>query len=159
MILLKPSPDADQAVWNQYGLVSCLYLKWKLERFLPKQFNYKGGRVNRCLGLGLGSTVKAEAPKYDLYFRMFPTPEAGWPRETLVIARIIFKEERKGHGRSLLRFLAKLASEIGYHYIAIEATNDDSKAFSESFGINPINNGANCIGSVDDVRRALERPT
>ena len=158
MIDLKPVINAEEHVWRQYADVSCLYLQSKLARFLTRQFEYKQDRVNRSLIVGLAPTVKADTPKYDLYFRLFPHPDAGWPRETLVIARIGFKNERKGHGRSLLTFVTDLAPEIGYKHIAIECANENSSAFGKRFGLQPMDERErNWIGSVVDVQRALEQ--
>lgn len=114
--------------------------------------------MKQRIGLGLGSTIKADTHKYDLYLRLFPRPEAGWPRETLVLARIGFQEERKGHGRRLLTLLTVLAPEIGYKHIAIEAANVNSSAFGRRFGLQPMDERErNWIGSVVDVQRALEQ--
>lgn len=158
MIALKPNLNAEEDIWRQYADVGCLYLKSKLVRFLTKQFEYKEDKVNRSLTVGLAPTVKADTPKYDLYFRLFPHPDAGWPRETLVIARIGFKKERAGHGRSLLTFITGLASEIGYKHIAIECANENSSAFGKRFGLQPMDDrGRNWIGSIDDVQRSLEQ--
>jgi hypothetical protein len=114
--------------------------------------------VKQHLNLGLAATIKANTRKYDIYLRLFPSPEAGWPRETLVLARIGFKDERKGHGRSLLTLITGLASEIGYKHIAIESANENSSAFGKRFGLQPMDERErNWIGSVVDVQRALEQ--
>ncbi|CAH0647340.1 MULTISPECIES: GNAT family N-acetyltransferase [Pseudomonas] len=159
MILSKPDLSADEDEWQEYADAGCTHLKRKLSGFLQEQFGLKKSKVNRYLHLGLGSTVKADHPDYDydLYFRLFPSLRVGWPRETLVIARLYFVEQRQGHGRSLLNWLVKLAPEIGYKYIAIEAANENSSAFGKRFGFELKNGKTGWIGSVDSIQQALSQ--
>ncbi|NUU34752.1 hypothetical protein [Pseudomonas sp. C2B4] len=158
MIAFKPPLNASDDTWHEYADDCCLYFNSKLSHFLIEGFGYKPRWVNQRLGVGLTSTIKAYTMKYDLYLRMFPRPEAGWPRETLVIARIGFKDERKGHGRRLLTLMTELAPELGYKHIAIECANENSSAFGRRFGLQPMDErGSNWIGTVDDVQRALEQ--
>ncbi|MDD2134801.1 hypothetical protein [Pseudomonas kurunegalensis] len=155
--LQKPDLSANDNVWQEYADAGCLHLKQKLSEFLQEQFGLSKSKVNRYLHLGLGSTVKADNAQYDydLYFRLFPDLEVGWPRETLVIARLYFVEQRKGHGRSLLEWLVKIAPEIGYKYIAIEAANENSSAFGERFGLELTNGNTGWLGSVENIQKAL----
>jgi len=156
MIENKPALNASDDVWYEYADDCCLYFNSKLSHFLVEGFGYKPRWVNQTLGVGLTSTIKAYTMKYDLYLRLFPRPETGWPRETLVLARISFKEERKGHGRRLLTLITGLAPEIGYKHIAIECANENSSAFGRRFGLQPMEDReTNWIGSVVDVQRAL----
>lgn len=152
-----PTINARENAWEEYADAACLHLKEKLSVFLQEQFGLKKSSVNRHLHIGLGSTVKADNPKYnyDLYFRLFPNLKAGWPRETLVIARIYFEEQRKGHGRTLLNWLVQLAPAIGYKYIAIEAANENSSAFGKRFGFELENGKAGWLGSVENIGQAL----
>ena len=159
MITRKPELDASDELWKQYAKDSCFFLESRLGPFLREHFGYTERSVKRSLNVGLGSTVCAYARKYDLYLRLFPRPQGGWPRETIVLARILFREERKGHGRSLLSLLAGLTPEIGYHHIAIECANDNSRAFGKRFGLQTIDDGRNWLGTVSDVERALQAPT
>lgn len=158
MIDKKPAVDASDDDWRNYARDSGGHLISRIAPFLVHSFGYKERYVKQHLNLGLTSTINAFTLKYDIYLRLFPRPEAGWPRETLVIARIGFKQQRKGHGRNLLILLAGLASEIGYKHIAIETANDNSSAFGRRFGLQPIDEReSNWIGSVVDVQRALEQ--
>lgn len=153
----KPEPNSHEDAWGDYADTACLHLKQELSLFLQEQFGLTKPKVNRYLHIGLGSTVKADNPMhyYDLYFRLFPNLKAGWPRETLVIARIYFEEQRKGHGRNLLNWLVQLAPEIGYKYIAIEAANEKSSAFGKRFGLELANGKAGWLGSVENIEQAL----
>ncbi|MDM9552441.1 GNAT family N-acetyltransferase [Pseudomonas asiatica] len=157
MNVKTPELNAHEDAWEEYADAACLHLKQKLSVFLQEQFGLTKSKVNRHLHIGLGSTVKADNPKYgyDLYFRLFPNLKAGWPRETLVIARIFFEEQRKGHGRNLLNWLVQLAPEIGYKYIAIEAANENSSAFGKRFGFELKNGKAGWLGSVENLEQAL----
>ncbi len=155
--ITKPDLSANNDQWQEYADAGCLHLKQKLSEFLQEQFGFTKSKVNRYLHVGLGSTVKADNAQYDydLYFRLFPDLEVGWPRETLVIARLYFVEQRKGHGRSLLSWLVKLAPEIGYKYIAIEAANENSSAFGERFGLELYKGKSGWLGSIDNIQQAL----
>jgi ribosomal protein S18 acetylase RimI-like enzyme len=158
MTVEKPDLNAPDDHWNNYAKFSGTHLVAELALFLVESFGYKERYVKQHLNLGLGATVNAYTLKYDIYLRLFPRPEAGWPRETLVLARIGFQEERKGHGRRLLTMITRLASEIGYKHIAIESANENSSAFGRRFGLQPMDElESNWIGSVFDVQRALEQ--
>ena len=160
MNIEKPELTAHEDEWRAYAKHGQDRLISELIPHLMKNFDYSKRRVKKVLHSGFGSTVKAEAKKYDLYFRLFPNPKTIWPRETLVIARINFKAQRKGHGRKLLTMLADLSAEIGYDKIAIETTTSEaSEKFAERFGFQRINKGNDWIGSVTEVREALEQAT
>lgn len=156
MFAKKPPRNTVEDVWQKHAKDGATHLMSQLTPFLMQNFGYSERWVKRYLNVGLGATLNAFTLKYDLYFRLFPKPETGWPRETLVLARIGFKDTRKGHGRRLLTLITELASEIGYQHIAIESANDNSSAFGKRFGLQPMDDrGSNWIGSVGDVQRAL----
>ena len=159
MITGKPLIDASKDEWDEYAHLSCDYLRSKLCPFLVDNFGYKERYVKQHLNTGLAPTINAFTLRYDIYLRLFPVPEAGWPRETLVIARIGFKQQRKGHGRNLMKLIASHASEVGYKYIAIEAANENSSAFGKRFGLETTDNGRSWIGSVQSVQQALSVTT
>jgi hypothetical protein len=157
MLAKKPPRNTPDDVWQKQAKDGAAHLMSKLAPFLMQDFGYSERWVKRYLNVGRGPTLNAYTLKYDLYFRLFPKPETGWPRETLVLARIGFKDERKGHGRRLLTLVTGLSSEIGYQHIGIECANENSKAFGRRFGLQPTDDrGSNWIGSVVDVQRALE---
>lgn len=155
MTVTKPMLDAPDDDWNKYSRSCNAFIMSALHPFLVQQFGYSDRFVKRYLNLGAGPTINAYTLKYDIYLRLFPTPRAGWPRETLVIARIGFKNQRKGHGRNLLSLLAGMATEIGYHQIGIESTNEESRAFGKRYGLKPLDQTNNWIGTVDEIQRAL----
>lgn len=158
MNIKKPEPTAHEDDWREYTKQGCERLLGELTPYLMENFNYSERWVKRILHSGFGTTIKAKTAKYDLYFRLFPNPRTIWPRDTLVIAGINFKEQRKGHGRKLLAMLVDLSAEIGYDKVAIETTTSEASAsFAERFGLQPINKGNDWIGSVTDVRAALEQ--
>lgn len=154
----KPAINAHEDDWREYTKKCCDRLLGELTPYLMENFDYSERGVKRILHSGFGTTVKAETAKYELYFRLFPNPKTIWPRDTLVIAKINFKEQRKGHGRKLLGMLVDLSEEIGYDKIAIETTiSEASASFAKRFGFQPINKGNDWIGSVTDVREALKQ--
>lgn len=156
MFAVKPPRNAPKDVWHEKAKYGAALLMAHLTPLLMQNFCYTERWVKQNSNIGLGATLNAFTLKYDLYFRLFPNPEAGWPRETIIIARIGFKVTRKGHGRRLLTLITELASEIGYQHIAIESANDNSSAFGKRFGLKPMDDrGSNWIGSVGDVQRAL----
>lgn len=155
MLPEKPPTDAHEDIWDDYAEACGNCLISELSPFLSENFGYSTRYVKQHLNLGLTATVNAFTLKYDIYLRLFPTPEAGWPRETLVIARIGFKETRKGHGRRLLSLISKLSDELGYRHIAIESPNEKSTAFGERFGLKLMEGGHHLIGSAEEVKRAL----
>lgn len=156
MIANKPDLNAPDDDWSEYAELGCNYLESKLLPYLAERFGYTADSDEHTLYSWLGSTVKATGEGYDLYLRLFPTPKAGWPRETVVIARVDFRNElRKGHGRNLLALLVDAAYVVGYKYIAIECTNKQSQAFGTRFGLNRMGDSVHWIGSVDCVQRKL----
>lgn len=123
-----------------------------LKEHLKKHFGYKRLRVRE----GLGRTVVAKTAKYDLYFRVTPVyVDGGWDSNTLVVARIGFEDERKGHGRALLQFLVDIADKLPYTHIGIEQANPDATAFGTRFGFCRHGEGKNLLASADDVRKNL----
>lgn len=150
-----PALVSDNDFWNDYSKLCGNRLISELQPFFQTNFGYSERHVKRHLNLGLTATVNAYTLKYDIYLRLFPAPEAGWPRETLVIARIGFKQQRKGHGRNLLRLLTALAPEMGYKHIAIESANENSSAFGKRFGFKPLHSGRSWLGSVEDIQCTL----
>lgn len=123
-----------------------------LKTHLKEHFDYKRLRVSEWLG----RTVVAKTAKYDLYFRVTPTSvDGGWDNSTLVVARIGFREQRRGHGRALLQFLVDVSDKLPYTHIGIEQANPDATAFGTRFGFTRYGKGKDLLASVDDVRKGL----
>lgn len=120
--------------------------------YLAEHFSYKRNYVS----VGLAPTVCARTDKYDLYFRVMPADDF-WGHDTLVIARIGFKQSRRGHGRRLMAFLVECADCVGYSKIGIESINNDSEAFGAKFGLSQYKNGNHLKGSVDQIKAHLSR--
>ncbi|MNJ71908.1 hypothetical protein D3C77_685040 [compost metagenome] len=55
----------------------------------------------------------------------------------------------------MLSWLVKLAPEIGFKYIAIEAANENSSAFGKRFGLELANGKTGWLGTVDNIQKAL----
>ncbi|MEL0586894.1 MAG: hypothetical protein AAES65_18715 [Candidatus Thiodiazotropha sp. (ex. Lucinoma kazani)] len=122
-----------------------------LDKYLKKEFSYKG----RISARGLGQTLEAKRKAFWLYFR-YPT-ESYVGKETLVIAAIAFRENREGHGTRLLDFLVTIAPKYGYRFICIENIGETSRAFALKHGFDLIKpcggSSENAIVEVDELRR------
>lgn len=140
-----PTQAASDEEWDEYARQSCELLKPHLAEYLPAQFSYKPRYVGQTLWRS-GSTVSAFTRKYDLYFRVFVRPKDLWPRECIILARLMFKEQRAGHGRALLEVLVNLAPHLGYKFLAIECANDKAAAFGQRMGFDPYDSGQHWIG-------------
>jgi GNAT superfamily N-acetyltransferase len=130
----------------------------ELDGWLRHRFDYRA----RLTHPGMSNSVVALRVKVDLYLRLITHSIEGyqWPANTLVIARIGFREQHKGHGRALLRFLLTQAERFGYDKIAVECAGDDIgiQSFCAKFFFDqptsPRRN-SNWIASVEHVSNAL----
>jgi len=100
----------------------------ELNRYLMRRFDYKTPPA--CCHLS--NTLNASRKPFDLHFRVNQQLDF-WGNDVLVIARINFKPQRKGHGTSLLRFLSNASCLCGYTKIGIEHPNANSDKFAERF--------------------------
>ena len=155
-MLTIPADGASDDEWYKYAQQSCDFLKTHLAGFLVEKFSYKPRYVKQMLSQS-GSTISAFTRKYDLYFRVFVRPQDFWPRECVVLARLMFKEQRVGHGRDLLEMLVKLAPSLGYRFLAIECANKNAAAFGNRMGFTPYEDGRHWLGSISDIQQALAK--
>ncbi|WP_179085172.1 GNAT family N-acetyltransferase [Aquipseudomonas alcaligenes] len=95
--------------------------------------------------------------KYDLYFRVTPARTKRWDSNTLVIARIHFHEQRKGHGTDLMNFLVTIADRVGYTSIGIEQTNENSRRFGAKLGFTAIAGSNDMVASVEEITQQLTK--
>jgi len=153
-MLTVPKLGASDDEWHDYAEQSCEALKPYLASFLIERFAYKPRYVNQNLARSF-STISARTKKYDLYLRAFGRPNGFWPRECITLARLMFKEQRIGHGRDLLEMLVALAPEFGYKFLAIECANKNAAAFGQRMGFTSYENGQHWVGSISDVQQAL----
>jgi GNAT superfamily N-acetyltransferase len=95
----------------------------ELDSWLRHRFHYRA----RLTHSGMNGTVDARRAKVGLYLRLITRSIEGypWPANTLVIARVEFRERHKGHGRALLQFLLTQAERFRYDKIAVECASDD----------------------------------
>ena len=102
------------------------------------EFHYK--RI--WADLAWANVVCIRASRVDLYFRhSLKNPQTGFSETALVIARMAFKEQRAGHGRSLLQFLLKVQPEYGFQSLALECASTPSiHEFARKFGFEEICN-------------------
>lgn len=150
-----PSADASDEVWKQFANQRCTALLPHLNEYILDRFSYKPRYVKQQLHSSFG-TISALTRQYDIYIRMFGRPDDLWPRERLVLARIGFKEQKAGHGRSLVSRLVELAPAFGYRYIGIECANANSSAFAERLGFTSYQQGTHWLAEVDNLRERLK---
>lgn len=149
-----PLLNASDDEWHAHAQRTCEALAPHLADYLAAHFSYKPRYVKQSLNPSF-STISAFTLKYDLYFRAFPRPDEFWPRESITIARIMFKERRSGHGRALIEMLVNLAPEFGYKFLTIESANKNAAAFARQMGFTPFDKERHWIGSIPDIQRAL----
>lgn len=119
----------------------------KLNTYLMDRFGYKSplGKANK------NRTIYLDRDRVSLFIRYRIKGEY-WENETLVIAMFGFKEKRKGHGTDLLKFLCEQCEYYGIHYIGIEKTNEQSKAFAIKYGFHELTEKEQFLIRVSDLR-------
>ena len=153
-VILSPPSHMQHAPDDPRLYDPAIKLEPYFRQFLAERFAYKRHRVNRMY-----FTLNARMMKYDLYLRVFGHKTDFWPEGTLVIARIGFKNIKKGHGTALLRFLVEHADEVGYAHIAIECANANAQAFGVKLGFDNYCDN-HFIADVATVRKhLLSRPS
>ncbi len=153
--LLIPLHSACEDEWRAFSDQQSSALAGHLCDFILERFSYKPRYIRAHLHSQFG-TVTAFTKRYDLYIRLFGRPDELWPRERLVLARITFLEQRAGHGRTLVNRLVELAPLLGYRYIGIESTNDNSSAFAKRLGFTSCPQGCNWLADIDTLKERLE---
>lgn len=104
--------------------------------------------------------IKVHHEAVGLYLRYRSTLHEQWDRHAdLVIAGVFFKEQRQGHGRALLSFIASVAPSHGIERVILESTSRAGAAFAEGMGFHAIDLLARCWAiSVNDLRANLVTP-
>jgi GNAT superfamily N-acetyltransferase len=116
----------------------------KLDVWLRQHFDIDASETDLA-NLTLGGNLDyryyiSDKRACELYLRLWPNTgiegEGYWPADTLVIARMEFRDMRAGHGRALLEFLVSQAALYGYDKIALECTYDGEgiQGFAKKFG-------------------------
>jgi len=126
-----------------------------LDRAIRDRFGYK----RQCIYALPGGIVEGRTAKFDLYLR-FPDEEnvRFKSAEVVVIARIGFTEQQKGHGTWLLGQLVTLAHDYGYGYIGIESAraHQSIRGFIRKFGFAPLGEAAvDWIAPVIDLEELM----
>lgn len=119
----------------------------ELNEYLQQRFCYKK-RYATCT---VYNTIEAKTDKFDLYFRYKPKNQ-----DILIIARIGFKEQKKGYGTSLLNFLSEVSLKHNINYIYIESYNKNSLEFGKKLGFEVMNDFYMTI-STEDLILNLKR--
>lgn len=157
-MLALPTANASDDEWFEFAQSRAEDLLPHLRDFILERFTYKPRYVQQKVWRSF-ATVSARSRQFDLYFRLFGRPDDYCPRDTLVIARIMFEQQRAGHGRALVERLVELAPTFGYQHLLIECANAKESAFAERLGFTPFDNRRHWVGSVATIRQALERET
>lgn len=121
-MLIFPAADASDDEWFEFAQARAEDLLPYLREFILERFTYKPRYVQHKVWRSF-ATASARCKQFDLYFRLFARPDVHCPRETLVIARLMFEHQRAGHGRALVERLVELAPTLGYRYLLIECAN------------------------------------
>lgn len=102
-----------------------------LNCYIVEHFKYKHTKLSISR-----PNVHVYRKKIDLYIRY----KIEWRnrKNVLVIARIGFKAQLKGHGTNFLKFLCQIAQKHKYSYIGIECANSNAQAFGIRFGFKII---------------------
>ena len=99
-------------------------------------------------------TLLVSSKMFNLYFRV-SLPKGRkhriWDYETLVIARINFKEQRVGNATSLLQFLVTQSKLLKFKKIGLEMTNNSASNFAKKHGFSQINE-KNWVISIEDLK-------
>ncbi|KZN58904.1 hypothetical protein N473_26160 [Pseudoalteromonas luteoviolacea CPMOR-1] len=106
-----------------------------LHGYLKTKFNYKRKMGN--LSPLNNNTISINRNRVSMYLRYKPSNAVN--RENmLVIARIEFEEQRKGHGTDFLKFLCKFSGKYKIQNIALEQTNVSSSSFARKHGFKEL---------------------
>lgn len=107
-------------------------LRSEIDCFLKIRFGYNADLVRIAQ---FGMALDAERTKISLFAR---TRHSGRfrPDETFVICRLGFpeRERGRGHGRSLIEFLARILPGHGYSRIVLDQCNTDAAGFAAKLG-------------------------
>jgi hypothetical protein len=117
-----------------------------LKVYLKENFNYK--RLSNGLSF-INNNLMFHTKKFDLYMRYKPNYEP-WEKDTLVIAKIGFIEQKNGHGTSLIKFLLEKSNKYGFKFLAIESANKNSSAFAKKLGFKEIKENQ-WSASIEDI--------
>ncbi|MFG0752894.1 GNAT family N-acetyltransferase [Pseudomonas sp. TYF_14] len=157
-MLIFPTANASDDEWFEFAQARAEDLLPHLREFILERFTYKPRYVQQKVWRSF-ATGSARSKQFDLYFRLFARPDAHCPRETLVIARLMFEHQRAGHGRALVERLVELAPTLGYRHLFIECANAKASAFAERLGFTTYDNRRNWVASVDTLRESLVSQT
>ncbi|CAI1544623.1 Uncharacterised protein [Serratia fonticola] len=92
----------------------------------------------------------------ELYLRFGQSWASMNKEKSIVLAKVYFRQNRKGIGARLLLLLSRLAQEYNYPHIAIECTNENSRAFAERFGFKADQHSSNFTVLTDDLLPVIE---
>jgi len=108
----------------------------EINDYLTTIYPYKKQAAYLCNKIKAGDKsfrIMAQRKKYDIYLR-FGHTWASDECKSIVIARIGFEKQLRGHGTALLETLASIAEKYHYAFLAIESVNENSKAFAGRLG-------------------------
>lgn len=116
----------------------------ELNKYLQENYSYK----NPPAYCNYSTTITARRAKFDLYFRYNYMNE-----NILVIARLGFKTQRKGHGTKLLKFISEIANKHNIKEIYLESVNDIAYEFGKKNGFTDMKYKNMMISSEDLISR------
>lgn len=129
----------------------CSEFSSELDQYVRTRYRYKTSGVRQ----GFSNTIDISRVPISLYLRFRPL--ASWPTDSIVIAKIEFDKQRRGHGSALLRFLVEVAPRYGIKSVGIEQTHDgdDIQGFVRKFGFSPYRDGRNWLVSIEVLEARL----
>lgn len=94
----------------------------------------------------------------DLYLRFGDCRHAAPDHKSIVVARIGFRQTKRGHGTELLKVLCMFGQRFGYEFLQVECPNPDCQAFMRKLGfkdthILPIGELRNSIQEYELLRQ------
>lgn len=84
--------------------------------------------------------------RIDLYLRIRRMASL-FPPDCLIIARLGFSKERRGHGSHFVRFLFGIALKYGFKHIGLESINHKSASLARKLGFYSIDGSNYAVSS------------
>lgn len=122
----------------------------RLNTFVMERFGYKRplGKAKR------NRSIYFHRGKIRLYIRYRIKTDI-YKHETFIISEFEFREQRKGHGTALLKFIYDHCVDCGIEHIGIEKTNEKSAAFARKYGFHETEEKDCYVVAVEELRNKL----
>lgn len=123
----------------------------ELNDYVCQRYGYKK-RVCQIMN----GTIGVFRVKVELYLRFKPIGDI-FNANSLVVARIGFREQQRGEGTSLLKFFIEVAGRYNIENIAFEEVGTDlCRNFTDKWGFEKIYNDKQRTITVETLRKNLD---